>query len=69
MIIDVNFFDQTHSFFKDVSKEYLIPNLGNLRKDQISEKSDNSLVTQYDLIIENKLLQYLKTKGFANIIS
>ena len=69
MIIDVNFFDQTHSFFKDVSKEYLIPNLGNLRKDQISEKSDNSLVTQYDLIIENELIQYFKEKGFANIIS
>ena len=69
MIIDVNFFDQTHSFFKDVSKEYLIPNLGNLRKDQISEKSDNSLVTQYDLIIENELIQYFKTKGFTNIIS
>ena len=69
MIIDVNFFDQTHSFFKDVSKEYLIPNLGNLKKDQISEKSDNSLVTQYDLIIENELIQYFKEKGFANIIS
>ena len=69
MIIDVNFFDQTHSFFKNVSKEYLIPNLGNLRKDQISEKSDNSLVTQYDLIIENELIQYFKQKGFANIIS
>ena len=62
MIIDVNFFDQTHSFFKDVSKEYLIPNLGNLKKDQISEKSDNSLVTQYDLIIENELIQYFKEK-------
>ena len=69
MIIDVNFFDQTHKFFKDVSKEYLIPNLGNLRKDQISEKSDNSLVTQYDLIIENKLIHYFKKKGFTNIIS
>ena len=69
MIIDLNFFDQTHSFFKNVSKEYLIPNLGNLRKDQISEKSDNSLVTQYDLIIENKLIHYFKKKGFTNIIS
>ena len=69
MIIDVNFFDKTHSFFKDVSKEYLLPNLGNLKKDQISEKSDNSLVTQYDLIIENELIQYFKEKGFVNIIS
>ncbi len=69
MIIDVNFFNQTHSFFKDVSKKYLLPNLGNLRKDQILEKSDNSLVTKYDLIIENELIQYFKEKGFANIIS
>jgi len=69
MNIDVDFFDQTHSFFKDVSKEYLLPNLGNLKKDQISEKSDNSLVTEYDLIIENELIQYFNEKGFTNIIS
>ena len=69
MIIDVNFFDQTHSFFKDVSKKYLLPNLGNLKKDQISEKLDNSLVTEYDLIIENDLIKYFNEKGFANIIS
>ena len=69
MIIDVNFFDKTHSFFKDVSKDYLLPNIGNLEKDQVSEKSDNSLVTQYDLIIENELIQYFKEKGFVNIIS
>ena len=69
MIIDVNFFDKTHSFFKDVSKDYLLPNIGNLEKDQVSEKSDNSLVTQYDLIIENELIQYFKKKGFVNIIS
>ena len=64
MIIDVNFFSQTHNFFKDVSKEYLIPNLGNLEKDQVSEKLDHSLVTQFDLIIENELIQYFKEKGF-----
>ena len=69
MIIDVNFFDKTHSFFNDVSKDYLLPNIGNLEKDQVSEKSDNSLVTQYDLIIENELIQYFKKKGFVNIIS
>ena len=69
MIIDENFFDKTHSFFKDVSKEYLLPNLGNLQKDQISEKSDNSLVTKFDLIIENELIQYFKEYGFENIIS
>ena len=69
MIIDINFFDQTHSFFKDVSKEYLLPNLGNLEKNQVSEKSDHSLVTKFDLIIENELIQYFKEKGFDNIIS
>ncbi len=69
MIIDVNFFNQTHSFFKDVSKKYLLPNLGNLKKNQISEKLDNSLVTEYDLIIENDLIKYFNEKGFANIIS
>ena len=35
MIIDINFFNQTHNFFKDVSKEYLLPNLGNLQKNQV----------------------------------
>ena len=69
MIIDINFFNQTHDFFKEVSKKYLLPNLGNLEKDQISEKSDHSLVTQFDLIIENELIQYFKEKGFDNIIS
>ena len=54
---------------KDVSREYLLPNLGNLQKDQISEKSDNSLVTQYDLVIENELIKYFNEKGFINIIS
>ena len=69
MIIDFNFFNQTHSFFKDVSKEYLLPNLGKLEIDQVSEKSDNSLVTKFDLIIENELIQYFNEKGFNNIIS
>jgi len=69
MIIDENFFDKTHSFFKDVSKEYLLPNLGKLEIDQVSEKSDNSLVTKFDLIIENELIQYFKKYGFENIIS
>ena len=69
MIIDINFFNLTHSFFKDISKEYLLPNLGNLEEDQVSEKSDHSLVTKYDLIIENELIQYFKEKGFDNIIS
>jgi fructose-1,6-bisphosphatase/inositol monophosphatase family enzyme len=64
MIIDENFFIQTHSFFKDVSKEYLLPNLGNLENDEISEKIDNSLVTKYDLIIENELIQFFKEKSF-----
>ena len=69
MIINENFFDKTHSFFKDVSKEYLLPNLGKLETDQVSEKSDNSLVTKFDLIIENELIQYFKEYGFENIIS
>ena len=41
MIIDKNFFKQTHSFFKDISKEYLLPNLGNLKKDEIVDLEDN----------------------------
>ena len=69
MIIDENFFLQTHSFFKDVSKEYLLPNLGKLENDEISEKIDNSLVTKYDLIIENELIQFFQEKSFFNIIS
>ena len=69
MIIDENFFEKTHSFFKDVSKEYLLPNLGKLEIDQVSEKSDNSLVTKFDLVIEDELIQYFKEYGFENIIS
>ena len=69
MIINANFFIQTHSFFKDVSKEHLLPNLGKLGNDEISEKLDKSLVTKYDLIIENELIQFFKEKGFLNIIS
>ena len=69
MIINESFFVKTHSFFKDVSKKYLLPNLGNLENNQISEKSDNSLVTEFDLIIENELIQYFRKNGFENIIS
>ena len=69
MIIDLNFFIETHSFLKDVAKEYLLPNLGNLEKNQVSEKSDHSLVTDFDVIIEKDLIQYFKEKGFVNIIS
>ena len=69
MIIDENFFLQTHSFFKDVSKEYLLPNLGKLENDDISEKLDKSLVTKYDLIIENELIQFFQEKSFFNVIS
>ena len=69
MTIDEKFFDKTHSFFKDISKEYLLPNLGKLENIQISEKSDNSLVTEFDLIIENELIQYFNENGFDNIIS
>ena len=69
MIIDKNFFKQTHSFFKDISKEYLLPNLGKLKNDEIVEKLDKSLVTKFDLIIENELIQFFNEKGFFNIIS
>ena len=69
MIINKNFFLQTHSFFKDVSKEYLLPNLGKLENDDVSEKLVKSLVTKYDLIIENELIQFFQEKGFFNIIS
>ena len=64
MIIDINFFNQTHNFFKDVSKEYLLPNLGNLEKDQVSEKSDHSLVTQFDLIIDDGIINGVGSKIF-----
>ena len=69
MIIDKNFFKQTHSFFKDISKEYLLPNLGKLKNDEIVEKLDKSLVTKFDLILENELIQFFNEKGFFNIIS
>ena len=69
MIIDENFFIETQFLFKKVSKEFIIPNIGNLDKDDISDKSDNSKVTKFDLLVENELVKFFKSKGFKNIIS
>ena len=33
------------------------------------QQRDNSKVTSYDVIIENKLIEYFKKIGFSNIIS
>ncbi len=69
MTIDDNFFLEVHSFFKKISSQYIIPNIGNLNKDEVSDKPDNSKVTKYDLVIEKELINFFNRNGFKNIIS
>ncbi len=69
MIIDNNFFLDTHIFLKKIAKKIIIPKIGKLREDEVSTKNDNSKVTSYDVIIENELIKYFKNIGFSNIIS
>ena len=58
MIIDNNFFKDTHLFFKQVSKKFILPNIGKLNKRDVSEKPDFSKVKKFDLLVENKLVEY-----------
>ena len=69
MIIDNNFFLDTHFYLKNIAKKIIIPKIGKLREDEVSTKNDNSKVTSYDVIIENELIEYFKNIGFSNIIS
>ena len=69
MTIDDIFFQKVHTFFKDISSKYILPNIGNLNVSDISDKPDNSKVTTYDLIVEQELIAFFKDKGFENIIS
>ena len=69
MTIDDNFFQEVHSFFKDLSRKYIIPHIGKLNESDISDKPDNSKVTKYDLIVEEELITFFNRRGFQNIIS
>ena len=69
MTIDDNFFQEVYSTFKEISKKYIIPYIGNLDAKDISDKPDNSKVTKYDLIVEEELISFFKNRGFKNIIS
>ena len=69
MMINNNFFLETHTFLKKIATEIIIPNIGKLSENEVSTKNDNSKVTSYDVIIENKLIDYFKNIGFPNIIS
>ena len=69
MTIDDTFFQEVHSFFKDLSGKYIIPHIGKLNVSDISDKPDNSKVTKYDLIVEEELITFFKNRGFQNIIS
>ena len=69
MIIDNNFFKDTHLFFKQVSKKFILPNIGKLHKIDISDKPDFSKVTKFDLLVEDELVEYFKKCNFNNIIS
>ena len=57
MIIKSNFFKDTHSFFKQVSKKFILPNIGNLNKSDVFDKPDFSKVTKFDLLVENELVE------------
>ena len=69
MMIDNNFFLDTHYYLKKIATEIIIPNIGKLSENEVSTKEDNSKVTSYDVIIENELIEYFKNIGFSNIIS
>ena len=67
MMIDNNFFLDTHIFLKKIATDIIIPNIGKLSENEVSTKEDNSKVTSYDVIIENELIEYFKNNGFSNI--
>ena len=69
MMIDNNFFLDTHNYLKKIATDIIIPNIGKLSDTEVSTKEDNSKVTSYDVIIENELIKYFKNMGFSNIIS
>ena len=69
MIIDNNFFKDTHLFFRNVSKKFILPNIGKLNKSDVSDKSDSSKVTKFDLLVEDELVKYFNKCNFNNIIS
>jgi len=69
MIINNEFFEDTHVFFKYISIKYILPNIGNLNTNEVSDKPDFSKVTKYDLLVENELIYFFNKKGFKNIIS
>ena len=69
MMIDNNFFLDTHTFLKKIATKIIIPKIGKLNEDEVSTKKDNSKVTSYDVIIENELIEYFQNIGFSNIIS
>ena len=69
MIIDNNFFKDTHLFFKHVSKKFILPNIGKLNQKDVSDKPDFSKVTKFDLLVEKELVEYFNKWNFINIIS
>ena len=58
MMIDNNFFLDSHAFLKKIASNIIIPNIGKLSENEVSTKEDNSKVTRYDVIIENELIEY-----------
>ena len=69
MMINNNFFLDTHNYLKKIATDIIIPNIGKLSENEVSTKEDNSKVTSYDVIVENELIEYFKNIGFSNIIS
>ena len=69
MIIDNNFFKDTKIFFKQVSKKFILPNIGKLNERDVSDKPDFSKVTKFDLLVENELIEYFNKYNYNNIIS
>ena len=69
MTIDQSFFKDTQIFLKKISSEYILPNIGTLKKNDVSDKPDYSKVTKYDLLVEKELIKFFNNKGFNHIIS
>jgi fructose-1,6-bisphosphatase/inositol monophosphatase family enzyme len=63
------FFKRSILFLKIYQGKYIIPHIGKLNESDISDKPDNSKVTKYDLIVEEELITFFKSKRFQNIIS
>jgi|TARA_B100000787_G_C16161033_1_gene281413 myo-inositol-1(or 4)-monophosphatase len=69
MIIDNNFFIDLNIFLSEISKNYILPNLGKVKSKDVKIKSDSSKATIHDEEIEELLINYFTNKGFNSFIA